>query len=140
MLKVLLPVDGSPSAVRATQKLIETLGWYKEPPAIDLLAVHLPVPRVPNMGTFVSKDMLQQYYADECQAMFAPSRELLDAAGIAYTTHQAIGPIAESITEQATKLVRWTVMPRGGHFGPAEQPQAAVKELTTFFHALRDGA
>ena len=32
MLKILLPVDGSPSAVRATQKLIDTLGWYKEAP------------------------------------------------------------------------------------------------------------
>jgi nucleotide-binding universal stress UspA family protein len=104
MLKVLLPVDGSPSAVRATQKLIETIGWYKEPPAIDLLAVHLPVPRVPNMGNFVSKEMLQQYYDDECGAMLAPSRELLDAAGAAYTAHQVIGPIAESIAEQATKL------------------------------------
>ena len=104
MLKVLLPVDGSPSAVRATQKVIETLGWYKETPAIDLLAVHLPVPRVPNMGNFVSRDMLQKYYDDECQAMLAPSRKLLDAAGVAYTTHQAIGPIAESITEQAAKL------------------------------------
>jgi nucleotide-binding universal stress UspA family protein len=104
MVKVLLPVDGSPSAVRATQKLIATLGWYKESPAIDLLAVHLPVPRVPNMSNFVSKEMLQQYYDDECQAMLAPSRELLDAAGVAYATHQAVGPIAESITEQATKL------------------------------------
>ena len=45
-----------------------------------------------------------------------------------------------ALAEQATKLVRWTVMPRGGHFGPAEQPQAAVEDLTTFFHALRDGA
>ena len=104
MVKVLLPVDGSPSAVRATQKLIETLGWYKASPAIDLLAVHLPVPRVPNMGNFVSKEMLQQYYDDECQAMLAPSRKLLDAAGVAYTTHQVIGPIAESIAEQAAKL------------------------------------
>jgi nucleotide-binding universal stress UspA family protein len=104
MLKVLLPVDGSPSAVRATQKLIENLGWYKAPPAIDLLAVHLPVPRVPNMGSFVSKDMLQNYYDDECRAMLAPSRELLDVAGVAYTTHQVIGAIAESIAEQATKL------------------------------------
>ena len=53
MLRVLLPVDGSKSAVRAAQKLIETLGWYKERPRIDLLAVHLPVPRVPNMSVVV---------------------------------------------------------------------------------------
>jgi nucleotide-binding universal stress UspA family protein len=56
------------------------------------------------MGTFVSKDMLQKYYDEECQAMLAPSRGVLDAAGVAYTTHQMVGPIAESIVEQATKL------------------------------------
>ena len=55
MLKILLPVDGSPSAVRATQTLIETIGWYREAPSIDVLSVHLPVPRVPNLGSFVSR-------------------------------------------------------------------------------------
>ena len=101
MLKVLLPVDGSPSALRATQTLIETLGWYKDPPQIELVAVHLPVPKVPNMGAFVSKDMIQKYYDDECAAMLAPSQKLLDAAGDKYTVHQLTGPIAESIVEQA---------------------------------------
>jgi pimeloyl-ACP methyl ester carboxylesterase len=43
-----------------------------------------------------------------------------------------------ALAEKATNLVRWTVMPHGGHFGPAEQPKEAVAELTTFFHALRD--
>jgi nucleotide-binding universal stress UspA family protein len=103
MLKVLLPVDGSPSAVRATEKLIETLGWYKESPRIDLLAVHLPVPRVPNMGAFVSKEMIEKYYDDERAAMLAPSRKLLDAAGVTYTVHQMTGPVAESIVEKATE-------------------------------------
>lgn len=35
MLKVLLPVDGSESATRATKKFIETLDWHKEPPGVD---------------------------------------------------------------------------------------------------------
>ena len=47
MFKVLLPVDGSESAERATRKLIETAGWCKEQPKIDLLTVHLPVPPAP---------------------------------------------------------------------------------------------
>lgn len=101
MLKLLLPVDGSPSALRATQTLIETLGWYKDPPQIELVAVHLPVPKLPNMGAFVSKDMIQRYYDDECAAMLAPSRKLLDSAGAKYTAHQLTGSIAESIVEQA---------------------------------------
>ena len=48
MLKIVLPVDGPPSAVRATQTLIDTLGWYKEAPSLDVVAVHLPVASVPN--------------------------------------------------------------------------------------------
>ncbi len=101
MLKVLLPVDGSASATRATLKLIETLDWYKEPPGIDLLAVHLPLPRFPNMGVVVSKEMLDRYYAEESEAMLASSKRALDAAGVKYTAHRRVGMIAESIIEQA---------------------------------------
>jgi nucleotide-binding universal stress UspA family protein len=103
MLKVLLPVDGSETATRATQKFIETLGWYKEPPGVDLLAVHLPVPRFPNMSVVVSDEMLERYYADECGAMLAPSRKALDAAGVRYTVHTLVGAIAESIVEHARR-------------------------------------
>ena len=39
-----------------------------------------------------------------------------------------------------TDLRRWTLMPKGGHFGPAEQPQLIVDELRTFFGSLRAGA
>ncbi len=103
MLKVLLPVDGSESATRATQKLIDTVGWYKEQPKIDLLAVHLPVPRFPNMGIVVSEEMIERYYCDECEEMLATSKKTLDAAGMKYTAHTLIGPIAESIVEQAKR-------------------------------------
>ena len=68
MLKVLLPVDGSESADRATQKLIRDAGLVQERPQIDLLAVHLPVPQFPNMGVVVSEEMLERYYAEECEA------------------------------------------------------------------------
>lgn len=103
MLKVLLPVDGSPSALQATRKLIDTLAWYRQTPEIELCTVHLPLPKVPNMGAFVSKEMVQKYYAEESDAMLAPSREVLDAAGVAYTVHRLVGPIAETIVERATQ-------------------------------------
>lgn len=101
MLKVLLPVDGSKSAARATKALVKTLGWYKSSPQIDLLAVHLPVPRLHNMGLVVSKQMLERYYAEESAAMLAPSKKILDAAKVKYTAHTAVGSIAETIIEQA---------------------------------------
>ena len=101
MLKILLPVDGSASAVNATRKLIETLAWYRERPAIEVCTVHLPLPKVPNMGAFVSKEMVRKYYEEESDAMLKPSRDLLDAAGVQYTAERLIGPIAETIVERA---------------------------------------
>jgi nucleotide-binding universal stress UspA family protein len=103
MLKVLLPVDGSESAARATQKLIETVGWYKEQPTVDLLAVHLPVPQFPNMSVVVSDEMLERYYAEECGVMLTPSKKALDAAGVKYAAYTLVGLIAESIVEQAKR-------------------------------------
>jgi len=34
-------------------------------------------------------------------------------------------------------LARWTVMPRGGHFAPAEEPELMVDDLRAFFRDLR---
>ena len=59
MPRILLAVDGSECALRATRKLIETVVLYRDVPQIDLVTVHLPVPRVPNMGLFVSEQMIQ---------------------------------------------------------------------------------
>ena len=36
-----------------------------------------------------------------------------------------------------TKLQRWSVMPRGGHFAALEQPQALAEEVRAFFRPLR---
>lgn len=101
MLKVLVPVDGSKSAARAVKALVKTLSWYKGSPQIDLLAVHAPVPVFPNMGVVVSKQMIDRYYAEECAAMLASSRKILDAAEMKYKVHTAVGSIAECIVEQA---------------------------------------
>jgi nucleotide-binding universal stress UspA family protein len=104
MLRVLVPVDGSESASRATQKLIEVLGWYKEPPKVDLLAVHLPVPQFPNMSVVINDGMLDRYYTEGCEAMLAPSKKALNAAGVEYTAYRLVGAIAETIVEQAKQL------------------------------------
>ena len=103
MLKVLLPVDGSESSVRATEALIKMLAWYKEQPVIDLVTVHLPVPRLPNMGRVVSDDAIERYYAEESDAMLAPSTKALDAAGVTYTVHKLVGSIAETIVDHARR-------------------------------------
>ncbi len=39
-----------------------------------------------------------------------------------------------SVIEREANLKRYTVMPRGGHFGAAEAPELLVDELREFFH------
>lgn len=45
--------------------------------------------------------------------------------------------IPRSIAAKMTNLERWTVMPRGGHFGLSEQPTESVNEFRAFFRTLR---
>lgn len=45
--------------------------------------------------------------------------------------------LPRAIAAERTDLRRWTVMPKGGHFGPAEQPALMVDELRAMFQPLR---
>ena len=45
--------------------------------------------------------------------------------------------LPRKIAARATNLQRWTVLPRGGHYPPAEQPDLVVQELRAFFRDLR---
>jgi pimeloyl-ACP methyl ester carboxylesterase len=39
--------------------------------------------------------------------------------------------------ERLYDVRRWTVMPRGGHFAPAEEPDLVAADLRAFFGPLR---
>lgn len=101
MLRILLAVDGSEHALRATRRLIESIPLYRESPEIVLVTVHLPVPHYPQMRLVVSEEMLQQYYRDESEARLRPSKLLLDRAGIRYEARWLVGPIAPTLLQHA---------------------------------------
>jgi nucleotide-binding universal stress UspA family protein len=102
--KILLAVDGSESAVRASRKLIESAGWYKEPIEIELVTVHLPLPHVGGFSkAVVSHDMVEHYYSEEGGKALAASRKLLDEARLRYAPHILIGEVAPTIVEHARK-------------------------------------
>jgi nucleotide-binding universal stress UspA family protein len=104
VLKILLAVDGSESAVHATQKLIESAGWFKEPLEIELVTVHLPLPQVGGFaGSVVSHDMVEKYYSEEGAKALAPARKLLDSAGVRYVPHILVGEVAQSLVAHAQK-------------------------------------
>ena len=104
MVKILLAVDGSESAVRATRTLVESTAAYKDPPQVELVTVHLPVPHVGGFsGVVITHDMVEQYYREEGQKALAPSKQLLDQAKIRYTPHILVGDVAKTIVEHAEK-------------------------------------
>ncbi len=103
MPKILLAVDGSEHALRAAQKLVQNAAWYREPPQVRVLYVHLPVPEVHGLHRVVGSQALQRYYQEEGEARLAPCRKLLERAGIPFGAEVAVGPAAETIVARAKK-------------------------------------
>ena len=100
-MKILLAVDGSKPSLDAVQALIDHAGWYREKPQVELVTVHLPVPKLPRMGAAVGKSQIEEYYREEGEARLAPARKKLDAAGVPYEARVLVGPVAETLVKHA---------------------------------------
>jgi nucleotide-binding universal stress UspA family protein len=100
-MKILLAVDGSKHSLNAVKCLIEHADWYCEKPAVELVNVRLPVPKIRGMGAVVGARQIRRYYHREGRAALSKARKLLDAAGIKYSANIFVGPIAETLLKQA---------------------------------------
>ncbi len=96
-MKILVTVDGSKPSLKAVQLLIDHCDWYRERPEVELVTVHLPVPKVARLP----KEQLEKYYAEEGEGMLAAAKKKLDGAGIAYQARVLVGPVAETIVKHA---------------------------------------
>lgn len=99
-MKVLIPVDGSAPGNRAVEYVIASASWLKEPPQIHLLNVQWKLASG-NVKLFISQDTINDYYREQGMAALAGARAMLDAAGLAYNYHIAIGTPAEAIVQYA---------------------------------------
>ena len=70
-MKILVAVDGSKPSLKAVQLLIDHCDWYREAPEVELLAVHLPVPKVGHLN----KAQLERYYQEEGEGMLKAARK-----------------------------------------------------------------
>jgi nucleotide-binding universal stress UspA family protein len=96
-MKILVAVDGSKPSLKAVQLLIDHCDWYRQPPEVELLAVHLPVPRVGHLN----KAQLERYYQEEGEGMLRAAKKKLDAAGIPYQARVLVGSVAETVVKHA---------------------------------------
>jgi nucleotide-binding universal stress UspA family protein len=102
-MKILLAVDGSRYALDAVDSLIQHADWYREKPAVELVTVHLPVPKLPRMGLVVGKNQIKRYYEEEGEALLRAAKKKLDAAGIAYSAQILVGQPGETIVAHARR-------------------------------------
>lgn len=100
-MRILLAVDGSKHSLDAVQFFIEHVEWYRDKPEVELITVHLPVPKLPGMGAAVGKGQIEKYYQDEGAKQLAGARRKLDAAGVRYEPRVLIGPVAETLVKHA---------------------------------------
>ena len=103
MMKILIAVDGSKPSLDAVDCVIEHADWYRDKPVVELLTVHLPLPKLPRMGMVVGKSQIQRYYQEEGEAALAAAKKKLGAAGIEYEASVQVGKIAETIVQHAVK-------------------------------------
>jgi nucleotide-binding universal stress UspA family protein len=100
-MKILLAVDGSTHSLEAAKCLVEHVARYRRKPQVELVYVHLPVPKLPGMGSVVGRSQIRRYYEEEGAQALAAAKKLLDAARIAYAAHVLVGQPAESIVSHA---------------------------------------
>lgn len=99
MLKILIPVDGSSYSERAVKQVLE-LADSGAKLEITLLNVQVPIASG-HVRMFISQDEVNSYHQDEGLAALANSRALLEAAGVPYNYHIAVGRVAETIVRFA---------------------------------------
>jgi pimeloyl-ACP methyl ester carboxylesterase len=90
-------------------------------------------------GTITSS--MRDYYDNrrwQGEPRLGPGDIVRVPTAVAVFPHMLI-PEGEPPREWAERLYdirRWTVMPRGGHFAPAEEPELVARDITAFFATL----
>jgi nucleotide-binding universal stress UspA family protein len=101
-MRILVPVDGSESALRALQYALSTRELFRAPIQIDLLNVQRRVASG-NVRRFIAQEQLNQFYQEEGEAALKTAREVLDASGVPFTVHVAVGEEPACITRYAAE-------------------------------------
>ena len=99
-MKILVPIDGSASALRAVEHVIASTGWLKETPQVFLLNVQWKIASG-NVKLFINQETINDYYREQGMEALVAAREKLDAAKLAYTYHISVGTPAEAIVQYA---------------------------------------
>lgn len=101
MVKVLLAVDGSETAIRAARRLADSAAWYKAPPEVHLTTARLEVPMAGKVSAALGHHAIEQYYREESEEALRAARQVITGAGLICIDHAEVGEPAERIVRIA---------------------------------------
>jgi YjbE family integral membrane protein len=99
--RILLAVDGSEGASRATQQVIAMRKDLRDPASLELKLLNVQRPVSGDVSSFVAGKTLEEYYHELGEQALAPMRKLLDDAGVSYEAVQRVGIPGETIAKEA---------------------------------------
>ncbi|MDP5240119.1 universal stress protein [Uliginosibacterium sp. 31-16] len=102
-MNILLAVDGSEYSARVVDALLTFSGRLREMPRVQVLYVHLPIP-IGFATKHVAREIVDNYYHEEGQAVVQPVADRLIQAGLNVQTHVRVGSPGETIAHAARDL------------------------------------
>ena len=101
-MRILVPVDGSDSAVRAVRYAISLRDKFRDPVQYDLVNVQRGITSG-NVRMFVSQEEIKRFQQEEGENALRSARAALDGSGITYAAHVAVGDESQSIARYAAE-------------------------------------
>lgn len=103
-MKILVAVDGSKTALDAVRWVIANAKQLREPPAVELLTVHEPIPRLARLGLRISKAEVGQWYRAQGEANLKLAKQLLGRSKLRFRSYIHVGEVAETIVRHAQRM------------------------------------
>ncbi|CAM4015476.1 universal stress protein [Bordetella muralis] len=99
MFKILVPIDGSESALRALQAAIAMAGQHGD---AELHLLNAPLPVLSGHAKmFLDKNVVQDYYKEEGEKALAVARKVAENSGVKFVTAIQAGHSAQTIVDYA---------------------------------------
>jgi nucleotide-binding universal stress UspA family protein len=102
--RVLLAVDGSPSASVAVQRWLAIRADLRDPAGLDLHLINVQPSLSGDVSNFIDGKTREDYHRELSDTATAAARSLLDTAGQRYQLHQQVGDPAQVIASTAESL------------------------------------
>jgi nucleotide-binding universal stress UspA family protein len=102
-MKILVAVDGSKPSLEAVDWLIANAKQFREPPAVELLTVHAPIPKLARFGLRLNRAEIAKWYRGQGEANLKQARRRLERARLAFRALVHVGPIAATIVRHARR-------------------------------------